>query len=433
MRRLLIFLSGARPDILDNCPSEKSKFEGIGAAVLTTSTLAFLSMTFALTAALGVNFVLAMLLGFGWGLAIMFLDRWLVASISTSGPGRFALALPRLLLSLLFGIIISTPLILQIFKPEIDAQIVAIKQQRADSFQQNLATGEVGTEIARLTNVVNGLRMVIASGGDVPLDPAQDPGMKTLIADRDYQQGQANKYYDLWQCQLYGAKCPQGIKGNGALARATEQNYRAARQLIEKLNAQIENRKRHLTATSESAKQVRLAQAKADLPGYQAQLDRHIQQQNSLRSQFYAENQSSDGLLLRLEALDEVSGTNTTLNLARLLIFLMLMLIECLPVVVKLMHRPGNYEKVLAFAERQELRIALEPQTSVGGPVSRMTLEEVWGREPDGPEHPPQPSPKPIPSLLGQEDLEDRALRGMRDARIPDHTTDRVARHLPGG
>lgn len=55
MRTLLITLSGARPEILKLCPTEQGKFEGIGGAVLTTSVLAVVSMTFALNSALGVS------------------------------------------------------------------------------------------------------------------------------------------------------------------------------------------------------------------------------------------------------------------------------------------------------------------------------------------------------------------------------------------
>src|SRR4051812_20664814 len=56
---VLVALSGARPEVLRTCPTERGKFEGIGGAVLTTSVLAFVSMTFALNSTLGVNIVLA--------------------------------------------------------------------------------------------------------------------------------------------------------------------------------------------------------------------------------------------------------------------------------------------------------------------------------------------------------------------------------------
>src|SRR4051794_26448464 len=126
MREFLIALSGARPEVLERCPTERAKFEGIGGAVLTTSVLAFVSMTFALNSALGVNVVLALLAGLVWGLVILSLDRWLVSTMKADAPRRWPLAIPRILMAFLLGFVISTPLVLQIFKSEIDAQIVQI-------------------------------------------------------------------------------------------------------------------------------------------------------------------------------------------------------------------------------------------------------------------------------------------------------------------
>ena len=59
MRKFLIALSGARSEILERCPSERGKFEGIGGAVLTTGVLATVSMAFALYSALGISAYLA--------------------------------------------------------------------------------------------------------------------------------------------------------------------------------------------------------------------------------------------------------------------------------------------------------------------------------------------------------------------------------------
>src|SRR5258708_3159287 len=144
MGRLLIWLSGAQPDILAQCKQDRPKYIGVGSAVLVTSSVAVVSMTFALHIALPPNFPLplpfaspfalhialaakfpvAVPFAFAWGLAIMSLDRWLVVSLVRQSPLRyFLLALPRLLLGLLFGVIISTPLTLQIFHVEIDNQI----------------------------------------------------------------------------------------------------------------------------------------------------------------------------------------------------------------------------------------------------------------------------------------------------------------------
>lgn len=444
MRKLLIVLSGARPEILERCPTDRGKFEGIGGAVLTTSVLATISMAFALYSALGINPIIAVPASLVWGLAILSLDRWLVSSIQPDGPRRWRLAVPRILMAVLLGVVISTPLVLQIFKSEIDAQIVEIKQDRANSFTEEQTRGDVGREVARLRKAVAEQEHIVATGGEVPQDPAKDPKIKSLTAERDAQQAQVKKHYDEWQCQLYGGRdCPR--KGDGVLAQASQAAYNKSKARVDGINRQIDDRKRELTATDEKAKGERLAAAKAERPRLQARLDAAVNQQSTLQASFDAQNQTINGLLIRLRALNEVSGKDITLNVARALLFLLFLMIECLPVAVKLMQRPGNYEKVLELVTRNELidardSLNLGPRLGVSGASATardMTVRDIWARQPT-PEQEPPPAPEPssgtgtAPERTLSEHtlsepvsmdhdfgtLENDALREMRDARM---------------
>ena len=55
-----------------------------------------------------------------------------------------------------------------------------------------------------------------------------------------------------------------------------------------------------------------------------------------------------------------MSQDNPTLNSARILLFLFILLIECLPMVVKLMQRPGSYDRILIELEKQEVNSAVD-------------------------------------------------------------------------
>ncbi|GHH72753.1 hypothetical protein GCM10017673_28170 [Streptosporangium violaceochromogenes] len=444
MKKFLITLSGARPEILEHCSTERGKFEGIGGAVLTTSVLATVSMAFALYSALGVSVFLAVPASLLWGLAIMSLDRWLVGSIQVDGPRRWRLVMPRILMAMLLGVVISTPLVLQIFKSEIDAQIVEIKQRRANTFAEAQKSGNIGQEVATLRQNVAHLRQVIVSEGDVPQDPAKDPKIKSLTAERNAQQKQADEYYDKWQCQLYGGPtCPK--KGNGVVAQASKKAFDKAKARVDALNRQIDKRKKDLTANDENAKKFRLEAARTELPTTQAQLDAALRRQSDLQESFDAENKSANGLLIRLRALNEVSGKDLTLNSARLLLFLLFLLIECLPVAVKLMQKPGPYEEALKLLARQEfrnVRDSLIPRAR-GSATASSTVREIWVRpssaegERQGSPTVSEPRPRPdagrSPTLvepvhaggIGADDiadehgfLEDEALRQMPDTRV---------------
>ncbi len=59
---------------------------------------------------------------------------------------------------------------------------------------------------------------------------------------------------------------------------------------------------------------------------------------------------------MRLEALSQLSNGNLTVTAARFLLFLLFLVIECLPVTVKLLQRPGQYEAALREAKQAEQR-----------------------------------------------------------------------------
>ncbi|GAA0431202.1 hypothetical protein Acor_04710 [Acrocarpospora corrugata] len=442
IKRFLVALSGARPEVLRRCPTEQGKFEGIGGAVLTTAVLAVISMTFALSTALDVPLPLAIPAALIWGTAILGLDRWLVSTMRSDGGRKWGIALPRILMAVLIGFVVSTPLVLQIFDSEIEARIVQIKQARANEFARQQQQDTIGQDITALRKQVSNLNNVISSDGDVAIDPASDRKFKTLTKERDEQQKLADSKYAEWQCQLYGG--PACVKkGNGPLARASETTYRKAQSGVDKLNRQLENRKKQLSTTDAENKEARLAQAKADLPKVQTELDAAVARQADLQRLADAQTRANGGLLLRLQALNEVSGQDFTMRAAHILLFLLFLLIECLPVVVKLMMRPGNYERILGMAAEQEFREAKQSFARRPGVTGgNFDIAELWRRPetaaPPGPGHtvpetplpePPEPEPRPDPSrpdpsrpdpfgvTRDHRSLDDESIREMRDRR----------------
>ncbi|GAA0947575.1 DUF4407 domain-containing protein [Actinocorallia libanotica] len=369
MRDFLIVLSGANREVLKDVPAERTKFVGIGGAVLTTSVLATISMWFALSSALGVSAAAAVPMALLWGLAILGLDRWLVTSIPAEGRRRVRLALPRIAMALLLGFVISTPLVLQIFRAEIDTQITVIQQRETDAFLRNLKTGDGGQDVEYWRAEVAKHQRTITSNGDEPTDPAKDEKVVSLTGQRNEAQKTADKHYKEWQCQLYGGSgCT--VEGAGPLADASERAYRKAAGLVTSLDQQIENRKKELTATDRKSKATRLQEAQEALPKAKEQLDTALSRQNALQQRFDAETGTSGGILLRLQALNEITGGDMTLAVTRILLFLLFLLFECLPVLVKLMQSPGNYDKLLEIESRNQLRKArlLRQGAGPGGP-----------------------------------------------------------------
>jgi Domain of unknown function (DUF4407) len=448
VKRLLIWLSGARPEILALCPTDSGKYAGIGSAVLITATMATVSMVFALHTALMVALPIAIGTGMAWGLAIMSLDRWLVVSIQRHEKSRqnFYPAIPRLVLALLFGIVISTPLVLQIFKPEIEAQMVVIQQKQSDAFTGQQQHGDLGKQIGTLQRQQTTEQNIITSGGDLPVDPNTDPKIIGLTKQRDDQQKVTDAAYKEWQCQLYGPCKPQGP---GPLANADQTAYQTDKARLDGLNSQIDARKTELNANDQQGKARKVADARASLTEINSQLATLTAQRDLLQKENSAKSKADTGLLMRLTALDQVGSKDATLYWAQLLLFLFITAIECLPIFVKLLSTFGeesNYEKILKMKERSQVRMAAERIKQIQRETLRggdQILDEIWndgpGAEPGRSPVPAAPTrpdarvgddlgadldigsaePGPPPAAEPMPDLwEDQRLRSLRDERV---------------
>jgi hypothetical protein len=366
-RRFLVALSGAHTQTLDLVPSERTRFENLGWTILITSGMAVVSMWFALSSAMGLNGILAIPPALLWGLVIMGIDRWLITSIPITGNRKLAMALPRFALALLLGTLISTPFVLRIFESEINAQIAVIQQKSYNAYlqqqQSSAVAKQVSTYKAELQQVETEIASHGASTGNTASDPqlvAYNTQLNTLDGELSHWTTLKAKYYSEYICQLYGGPtCPK--KGDGPAAKDSQQNYRAASQQvttidsqINRVQAEIQTRDKQLNSNSAASQQARYQQALSALPLVQNEYNTAVERQNQLQATYFAQEQASHGILIRLEALSQLSNGNFTVAAARFLLFLLFLVIECLPVTVKLLQRPGLYEEAMLHAREHE-------------------------------------------------------------------------------
>ncbi len=363
---LLIAISGARTEVLDQCPTERVKFQSLGWAILITCGLATLSMWFALTSAMGFNAAMSFPIAVVWGLIIMGIDRWLVTSMPLDGKRKFLIAAPRVALAILLGSLISTPIVLRIFESEINNQISVIKETDEANFLSSQQHSSIQARVTQWQNTVNNLQSVIVSKGAKPINPTSDPVVQGLTTQLTNEQKTAASDYKAWQCQLYGG-CG-APNGNGPLAQASKARYDNDETQIASLTSEITAREQLLQATDVNSQKTRLQQAQSALPNAQAQLTAAQAEENSLLNNFQDTNSSANGLLIRLKALDQLSAGSSTLQTARILLFLLFLVIEILPVTVKLLQPQGNYERILRKQIENEYR---EAQWNLGGGPSR--------------------------------------------------------------
>ncbi len=80
-------------------------------------------------------------------------------------------------------------------------------------------------------------------------------------------------------------------------------------------------------------------------------------EQNKLNSSVKSKTEinQADGLLARLEAMSALTAKNSSVNLASLFIFILFVLIEASPILVKLLSRRGPYDELFEKEEYEKL------------------------------------------------------------------------------
>lgn len=126
--------AGVNKKVLRQCPTEYAKYAGIGGTILFTALMAMLSGGYAIYTVFD-NSQVAVMFGVFWGLLIFNLDRFIVNTMYSDGKvtiswKEFTSGLPRIIIAIFLGIVISTPLELKIFEDEINVAIQELAKDK---------------------------------------------------------------------------------------------------------------------------------------------------------------------------------------------------------------------------------------------------------------------------------------------------------------
>src|SRR5688572_27952762 len=213
----LAVLSGARPDVLAAAAGARAKFVALGGVLLSTGGLALVSMAFAVHMALGVWWPFALLIGLGWGFVVVNLDRMLLVGMAhdSSLKRNLILAVPRVGLALILGVVIATPLTMQVFSKEIDTEIVTMQAAAGDAYRASLADDARFAHLPELRDRIASSEAIVASGGRA------DDGLAVVRAEMTARQAdldlavEASRALEAKaQCELDGS-CGTGDAGTG--------------------------------------------------------------------------------------------------------------------------------------------------------------------------------------------------------------------------
>lgn len=323
---LMLWLSGADKNVLSHCEGERSKFVAMGGTVLTTSVLATLAATFTIHQYLYVALAPAILLGLAWGLAIMNLDRWLLISIRRQKtPGRtIGMAVPRLILAVLVGIVIAHPIVLHVFESEVTAQ--AIEDKQASYSEGREALRNQFSRIPQLQESRRNLQSdlkVGASGAELQSAP-------------DYRDAQADlkRLERRWDRALY--------RGQQAVAEDLGSGVAAQRAQVARIRSRILAQERARAKTSRVI-------ARSQLGGVQKRLERLEDEHEAALHKLKEAHAKPIGLLDRAEALHNLGAEHPAMLWAQIFIFLFILAIDTMPALAKVLMslgRPSLYEEM---------------------------------------------------------------------------------------
>jgi hypothetical protein len=364
-------MGGADGDVLGQVPMERARFIQMALVLLTTASIAVMSMIFALSNGVHVPFAAAVLGGVFWGCVIYNLDRFLVLSMGHTRDWRrlVAMALPRLLLAMVISLVVATPMTLRIFQHDIDSQIVAAQaiesrqdssliQQSGPSLQAAALLTKINTDKAilegHLQGTVTSPAVLDAQTQVNTLTPQVAAALTTM-----------DKAQAAYQCEIDGSgpgcEGASDLAGNGPMAHLKKSEFEQAQAAYQSLHSQLQTAQQALGSAEKNAEQnqgqtlgQQKAAATAALPGLQRNYNQLEAQVSAAEAGAQNAVQNDNGILAQLQALSTAGARNPMLGVAQWVVTLLFFFIEILPVMVKVLLNIGPlspYEKVLKSEE----------------------------------------------------------------------------------
>lgn len=200
--------AGADRPLLRMCKGDHSKYTGIGTVILFTALMAWFSSYIAMRLVFqvpenesllnfnGGNFAAIAFATF-WAMLIFFLDRFITNTMYSDGKVTISKdeiigGLPRILIAIFLGIVISAPLELRIFKTSIDNRLIEVLYKEKTEFEElcrNSKRSEYTAKITKLTSEIetdslkiNSLKEEVSNIETDEKDPypdSKDPAFKS--------------------------------------------------------------------------------------------------------------------------------------------------------------------------------------------------------------------------------------------------------------
>ena len=362
-------LTGVHEPSLDRMPTERARYTALACVMTGTALLGGISMLFALTELAGSFQVWSVPLALFWSAFVLAVDRWLVSGMA--GPSlrsRLPIAVVRLLVAAVIGFMIAEPLVLQIFRTAVESQVRSERQQHLDRLQAALLTcnpSSAGTAPASPPSGFSCADLRLPVDASATMERQEIDKLSndesTAQAKIDAINNTLAQKSTVVREECNGSSGPglTGHPGNGPACQYDEQDYQAFRNAnpIGLLQSEVQ----------QDAQKVADDQAKvtsdADTANAQttAAITRRLAQETQVNAPI--------GLVERFDALNHLMAASGVIAAATWLLRLFFVLVDCLPVLVKLTSGATAYDRFVA----EELAC-----------VAEIHRQELWARRTAG-------------------------------------------------
>lgn len=387
VKRFFFACAGAYTKILEVCPSEHSKYIGIGGTIFLTSCLAIISGTFAIKTLVD-NTVVAVLFGILWGALIFNLDRYIVSSIRKEGKfwNEFGLALPRLVLAVLISVVITKPIEIELFDNQINAELFAytadLEKEAMAKLDNKLGLDSINSKIyiadslRREYKKIKDGKPTSFSFGEVSKEYALAKDMYDKVKASNERRIRANSRLAEQIWEKHAVKVYEDVRGERVFKKTqlapqyAEQRARLF-QTNRRLQQEINERKKIMDDLEESRKSEEeefkkgideeLFLVKEQL----VELREAKRERDSLReieepAVIEKAKKYGIGFPAKIEALERMKEESSSIWWTSNLIMFLFIMLETSPVFVKMIVKRGPYDYLLSRIEHKKKISALQ-------------------------------------------------------------------------
>ena len=346
--------AGVNKRILRQCRTDYAKYAGIGGTILFTALMAMLSGGYAIYTVFE-STIVAICFGVFWGLLIFNLDRFMVNTMYSDGTHKitweeFKGGVPRLILAIFLGIVISTPIEMRIFDDKIQHQLTIDQGKARDEAKK--ANEVLYNERTRLLELRSNyeIKLTELRNGDAN-------GYSSRITEME-------KALEEAETRLYNETNGTGItqkRGYGPAAKQLQEQVNRMKESLEDLKKQERIEK--------SRNQEYIDKQIVNTQNYIDDIDRQLKIIiEQIAQEENKENKSIASLkkfTARLSAMAKVTeySKDPMLYWTRIMIMLLFIAIEIIPTLFKMMMSSGPYDDLLR-SEMYKARVMSDKRIS---------------------------------------------------------------------